>query len=199
MKINDKGLEIIKRYEGFRANAYKCPAGKWTIGFGHTAGVKKGDFIRREDAETLLKKDLEKYEKMVSTIDSKGNYNFNENEFSALVSFAYNVGNVKAVTGNGNRSRTAITVAMLKYRCATVNGKKTVLAGLEKRRKEEVALFKTPVNEKKENVSRETSFDDVVKMVIAGQLGNGEERRKQVRALGFDYNAVQKEVNRRLK
>lgn len=199
MKINDKGLEIIKRYEGFRANAYKCPAGKWTIGFGHTAGVKKGDFIRREDAEKLLKKDLEKYEKMVSTIDSKGNYNFNENEFSALVSFAYNVGNVKAVTGNGTRSRTAITVAMLKYRCATVNGKKTVLAGLEKRRKEEVALFETPVNEKKENVSRETSFDDVVKMVIAGQLGNGEERRKQVRALGFDYNAVQKEVNRRLK
>ena len=199
MKTNEKGLEIIKRYEGFMSNAYKCPAGKWTIGFGHASGVKKGDFISRADAETLLKNDLVKYEKMVSDIDKKGHYNFNENEFSALVSFAYNVGNVKAVTGNGERSRTAITVAMLKYRCATVNGKKTVLAGLEKRRKEEVALFETPVNRKDENVSRETSFDEVVKMVLSGQLGNGEERRKQVRALGFDYAEVQKEVNRRLK
>lgn len=197
MKINEKGLEIIKRYEGFRANAYKCPAGKWTIGFGHTLGVKKGDFIRREDAEKLLRKDLVRYEKMVSQINEKGKYNFNENEFSALVSFAFNIGNVKTVTANGTRSKKEITAAMLKYRCATVNGKKIVLAGLEKRRKEEVALFNTPVNN--QNVSRETSFDDVVKMVISGKLGNGTERKKRVTELGFNYAQVQKEVNRRLK
>lgn len=196
MKINEKGLEIIKRYEGFRANAYKCPAGKLTIGYGHTAGVKKGDFIRREDAEKLLMSDLERYEKMVSGINTKGKYNFNSNEFSALVSFAFNIGNVKSVTGNGTRSKKEIAKAMLKYRCATVNGKKTVLAGLEKRRKEEVTLFNTPVIK---NVSSETCFDDVVKMVISGKLGNGTERKKRVTELGFDFKEVQKEVNRRLK
>lgn len=195
MKINEKGLEIIKRYEGFRSKAYKCPAGKWTIGYGHTTGVKKGDFICREDGENLLMSDLERYEKMVSDINTKGKYNFNSNEFSALVSFAFNIGNVKTVTGNGTRNKKEIAKAMLKYRCATVNGKKTVLAGLEKRRKEEVALFNTPVIQ---NVSRETCFDDVVKMVISGKLGNGIERKKRVTELGFSYKEVQKEVNRRL-
>ena len=196
MKINKKGLEIIKRYEGFSSKAYKCPAGKWTIGYGHTLGVKKGDFIHREDGEKLLRKDLVKYEKMVSQINTKGKYNFNENEFSALVSFAFNIGNVKTVTDNGRRNKKEISKAMLKYRCATVNGKKTVLAGLEKRRKEEVALFNTPTIQ---NVSRETCFDDVVKMVISGKLGNGTERKKRVTELGFNYSQVQKEVNRRLK
>lgn len=145
MKINEKGLIIIKRFEGFRAKAYRCPAGVWTIGFGHTGGVKDGDFIRKEDAEKLLKKDVERFEKMVSNINAKGNYNFNENEFSALVSFAFNVGNVKGVTANGTRTKQQIAVAMLKYCYATVNGKKKKLSGLESRRKQECVLFKTAV------------------------------------------------------
>lgn len=145
MKINEKGLIIIKRFEGFRSKAYRCPAGVWTIGFGHTGGVKDGDFIRREDAEKLLKKDVERFERMVSYINAIGNYNFNENEFSALVSFAFNIGNVKGVTANGTRTKQQIADAMLKYCYATANGKKKKLSGLESRRKQEYTLFKTPV------------------------------------------------------
>lgn len=197
MKTNEKAIEMIKRYEGFRAHAYQCSAGRWTIGFGHTGSVKKGDFIRREDAEKLLKSDLVKYEKMVAQIDAKGKYNFNSNEFSALVSFAFNVGNVKTVTANGTRNRKQIANAMLKYRCVTINGKKRVLAGLEKRRKEEVALFNKPVDNY--TAPCVTTFDEVVKMVISGKLGNGAIRKKRVTELGFNYQQVQKEVNRRLK
>ena len=197
MKTNEKAIEMIKRYEGFRAHAYQCSAGRWTIGFGHTGSVKKGDFIRREDAEKLLKSDLVKYEKMVAKIDAKGKYNFNSNEFSALVSFAFNVGNVKTVTAIGTRNKKQIVVAMLKYRCVTINGKKRVLAGLEKRRKEEVALFNKPVNNY--TAPCVTTLDEVVKMVISGKLGNGAIRKKRVTELGFNYPMVQKEVNRRLK
>lgn len=145
MKINEKGLLIIKSFEGFRSKAYRCPAGVWTIGFGHTGNVKDGDFIHIEDAEKLLKKDVERFERMVWDINAKGNYNFNENEFSALVSFAFNIGNVKGVTANGTRTKQQIADAMLKYCYATVNGKKVKIRGLESRRKQENVLFKTAV------------------------------------------------------
>ena len=49
MKINKRGLNIIKKYEGCRLTAYKCPAGVYTIGYGHTKGVKKGDTITQKE------------------------------------------------------------------------------------------------------------------------------------------------------
>ena len=54
MKINKRGLAIIKKYEGCRLTAYKCPAGVYTIGYGHTKGVKKGDTITQQQADLLL-------------------------------------------------------------------------------------------------------------------------------------------------
>mgnify|MGYP000322185715 FL=1 len=53
MKVSEKGLAIIKKYEGCRLTAYVCPAGKLTIGYGHTKGVKKGQKITQAQAEQL--------------------------------------------------------------------------------------------------------------------------------------------------
>ena len=61
MKTSSQGVSLIKQFEGCRLIAYKCPAGVWTIGYGHTAGVKEGDCITQETAEAYLRDDLSKY------------------------------------------------------------------------------------------------------------------------------------------
>jgi lysozyme len=74
-------------------NAYKCPAGVWTIGFGHTKGVKEGDKITREKASDLLLKDLDIFSPGVEkAIGVEGMKHTTENQFSAMVSLAYNIG-----------------------------------------------------------------------------------------------------------
>lgn len=92
LKTGQAGLSLIKQFEGCRLTAYKCPAGVWTIGYGHTAGVKQGQKITQEQADGLLTEDLQKYEKKVDKYD--GRYWWNQNEFDALVSFAFNVGSI---------------------------------------------------------------------------------------------------------
>lgn len=137
MKTSRKGIELIKKFEGCKLAAYRCPAGVLTIGYGHTGDVKEGQTITAEYAETLLRADLVKYELKVSKYDTQ--YNWNQNEFDALVSFAYNVGNIDQLTDRGNRSRETIAEKMLQYNKA--GGK--VLSGLTKRRKSERELFLT--------------------------------------------------------
>jgi len=91
MKISQKGINLIKEFEGCRLEAYQCAAGKWTIGYGHTANVKQGDRITQQQADDFLKNDLENFENLVNN----KNYvpqNINQNQFDALVSFAYNLG-----------------------------------------------------------------------------------------------------------
>ncbi|KAA5603486.1 lysozyme [Roseospira marina] len=88
-KINQNGLSLIKRWEGFRRRAYLCPAGKWTIGFGHTAGVKRGDTVTMEEAERLLSEDLTAAERAVRELIKVA---LTENQFSALVSWTFNLG-----------------------------------------------------------------------------------------------------------
>lgn len=134
MKTSQTGINLIKQFEGCRLTAYKCPAGVWTIGYGHTAGVKQGQRITAAQAENYLREDLEKYEKKVEKYSS---YGWNQNEFDALVSFAYNVGSIDQLTANGTRSRAVIADKMLSYNKAT--GK--VLAELTRRRQAERQLF----------------------------------------------------------
>lgn len=88
MKISSKGIELIKSFEGCRLSAYKCPAGVWTIGYGHTLGVTKGQKITAQQAEDLLKGDLEVFEDNVDTHD----LNLTIGQYDALVSFSFNVG-----------------------------------------------------------------------------------------------------------
>ena len=142
MKISKAGIDFIIGFEGFSAKACKCVSTEkyYTIGYGHYGyDVKKDDTITREEARKLLEADLLSFEKKVSKYDSK--YDFNQNEFDALVSFAYNVGNIDQLTANGTRSRDKISECMLLYNKS--GGK--VLNGLTKRRKAERELFLTKV------------------------------------------------------
>lgn len=140
MTVSDRGVELVARYEGCRLEAYKCPAGVWTIGYGHTAGVQPGQRLSsREAAKSLLKEDLKKYGGYVNSCVKKGLITFplNQNQFDALTSFCYNCGNgslQKLVSG-----RDAATVAdkLLAYN----KGGGKVLAGLTRRREEERTLF----------------------------------------------------------
>ena len=136
MKIGNKGLNIIKTFEGCRLTAYKCPAGVWTIGYGHTAGVKQGDKITQQRADELLRNDMKIYESYVNKL----NRTFNQNQFDALVSFCYNCGAGSLQTLCRNRNTQQIAQAILKYDKA--NGKS--LPGLTRRRKMEQALFLEP-------------------------------------------------------
>lgn len=137
MKINKAGLTIIKKYEGCHLTAYKCPAGVYTIGYGHTKGVKKGDTITKQQADLLLAMDVKRFENHVNNRAKEWGYKFTSNEFSALVSFAFNIGSIDQLTANGTRSKATIAIKMPLYRKS--NGK--VLKGLEKRRADEKKLF----------------------------------------------------------
>lgn len=147
MKINRQGIELIKKYEGCPTKngmcySYKCPAGILTIGYGHTGkDVKPNMTITKEKADELLLKDLEKFEKIVEKYDST--YHFNSNEFSALVSFAYNIGNIDGLTSKSKRTKQQIIDAFPKYCYA--NGQR--LLGLVNRRNAELQLFKQPIIE----------------------------------------------------
>lgn len=94
-KVSDICLNKIKEFEGFRSTAYYCPAGKLTIGYGHTGmDVRPGDVISKYWAENLLKADLYDLEKQVDSLDVE----LNQPQFDALVSFAYNLGFYKLKT-----------------------------------------------------------------------------------------------------
>lgn len=89
MKISEKGLQLIKEFEGYEGKAYLCPAGVWTIGYGHTQGVEENDMCSVEEAVEFLKKDVEKAERAVNDLVK---HELNQNQFDALVSFVFNLG-----------------------------------------------------------------------------------------------------------
>ena len=97
MKTGEKGIELIKQFEGCKLTAYLCPAKVLTIGYGHTKNVKKGQVITQLEADNLLKEDLTTFEKGITTLVRS---NINQNQFDALVSFAFNLGlgNLKSST-----------------------------------------------------------------------------------------------------
>lgn len=137
MKTSQRGINLIKEFEGLRLTAYRCPAGVYTIGYGHTRGVKRGMKITEEEASAFLTADLLNSEKAVERYGSV--YHWNQNEFDALVSFTFNCGatNLRALLRNGRRNRSQIVATLPLYRKA--GGK--VLKGLERRRAAEKALF----------------------------------------------------------
>ena len=137
MKTSQRGINLIKQFEGVRLTAYKCPAGVYTIGYGHTRGVQRGMKITEEEASAYLTADLLNSEKAVERYDSV--YHWNQNEFDALVSFTFNCGadNLRSLLRNGRRNRSQIAATLPLYRKA--GGK--VLKGLERRRAAEKALF----------------------------------------------------------
>ena len=141
MKVSENGIKLIKQFEGCKLNAYKDAAGVPTIGYGHIKGVKIGQKITQDEADALLKEDLEKFDAHVSYYDSTYNYKFNQNEHDALTSFAFNIGSLRGLTNAGKRTKYQIAQKFQAY--VNAGGKK--MAGLVKRRKAEYDLFITPV------------------------------------------------------
>lgn len=178
MKASKDAIDMIKRYEGCRLTAYKCPAGIWTIGYGHTLGVRSGNIITQEIADKFLEGDIEKYETIVNAYDSK--YHWTQNEFDALVSFAFNIGNITGLTQGGTRSKQTIAEKMLLYNKA----KGTTLPGLIRRRKDEHDLFLSA-----------DPLAQVVQDVIAGKYGNGKARTSALKKAGYDPKVIQAKVN----
>jgi lysozyme len=88
MRVSDICFEKIQEFEGLRLTAYKCPASVWTIGFGHTKGVKMGQTITKSQAETLLRGDLLPCEEYVRGL----NLELTQGQFDALVDFCFNLG-----------------------------------------------------------------------------------------------------------
>lgn len=84
--------EFVAEQEGFEAQAYKCPAGVWTIGFGHTGNVHEGEIVTRREAYDLLDKDLMQTQEELATLV---HVDVTENQFIALMSFVYNFGLTK--------------------------------------------------------------------------------------------------------
>lgn len=89
MQTSQRGIDLIKRFEGLRLSAYKCPAGVWTIGYGTTAGVKEGQVITKERADELLRDDVKRFEDQVLRLVKVP---LTQGQLDALVSFTYNLG-----------------------------------------------------------------------------------------------------------
>lgn len=173
MKINEEGINLIKYYEKCKLEAYKAlPTEKYyTIGWGHYGeDVLPGMKLTQEQADELFRKDLEKFEKYVTSNTKK--LILNENQFSALVSFTYNcgAGNLKKLVEGRNLEQ--IADKMLDFNHA--NGK--VHSGLTKRRQKERELFLKPVEEEKMKYIIGSARIDENGKAAGGAAGDGKQK-----------------------
>ena len=167
-RIGQAGRSLIKQYEGCRLAAYKCSAGVWTIGYGHTAGVHSGMTITQAQADAYLQQDVAKFEGYVNNPTYVPiTENLNQNQFDALVSFAFNLGAGNLRKLCKGRTAAQIALAMPSYNKAA--GK--VLAGLTRRRKAEQALFNRPVSVAAP-AQNENTEDYNMKTIKKGSKGN---------------------------
>jgi lysozyme len=145
MKVNAEGYALLKKFEGCVLKAYKCPAGVWTIGFGNTfyedgTKVKEGDVITQQRADELAKYIVEQF---ATSIRAMIKQPLNENQFSACVSLAYNIGTggfkKSSVLRKLNVNPTDPTIAD-SFRLWNKGGG-VVLKGLVRRREAEITLY----------------------------------------------------------
>lgn len=141
--MNKAGVDLVKKWEGFRDEAYLCPAGVWTIGYGFTKGVKPGDKITEAEAAFRLKRELDEFKSKVLDVLYVP---ANENQLAAMTSLAYNIGpgafknsSVQRFHNQGDFDSAANSFLLWNKAAGKV------LAGLVKRREEEAALYRTPV------------------------------------------------------
>jgi len=139
MNIGKQGLDLIKQFEGLKLKAYKCPAGVWTIGYGHTKTVKPNLVITEAEATKLLLKDLAWVE---AAVDQHVTSPINQQQYDALCSFTYNVGATALKRSTLVRLLNAgdYEGAAAQFKRWNKAGGKT-LRGLTRRREAERALF----------------------------------------------------------
>ncbi len=146
-QVSRNAVTLIKRFEGYRANAAQLANGRWTIGYGHTLTAREGATVSDQDAEALLLYDLI----AVAHVINENTYTpLNQNQFDALVSFTFNI-------GADNFQRSAVlrrinegaliqaACAMEMWRKADFGGERIVIDALVRRRSAEKNLFLTPM------------------------------------------------------
>ena len=139
MTTSNQGKNLIKEAEGLRLDAYRCPAGIPTIGWGHTKGVKLGQHITVQQAEDMLVEDIAPIERLLNGLK----INFRQEQFDALVSWIFNFGEGKFKGSTmykriiANAKDEEITDQMVKW----INAAGRPLPGLMKRRVAEANLF----------------------------------------------------------
>lgn len=146
METNDAGIDLIKSFEGLRLESYPDVAGIWTIGYGHILDVIEGMVIDVEQALGFLKQDLKSTEAYITR--ALGSSKTTPNQFSAMVSLAYNIGignfgksTVLREHKAGNHQSAAR--AFMLWDKATIDGQPQVVAGLARRRGAERQLYET--------------------------------------------------------
>ncbi len=139
MTTSNQGKNLIKEAEGLRLDAYRCPAGIPTIGWGHTKGVKLGQHITVQQAEDMLVEDIAPIERLLNGLK----INFRQEQFDALVSWIFNFGEGKFKGSTmykriiANAKDEEITDQLVKW----INAAGRPLLGLMKRRVAEANLF----------------------------------------------------------
>lgn len=142
--MTEEAKRFIKNYEGLRLKAYKCSAGKWTIGYGRTTNVKEGDTCTKEQAEKWFEEEYQRFKRIVK---SYVRVPVNDNQLGALTSFAYNCGLASLKTSTllkklNNKDYKGAADEFLRWN--KVNGKP--VEGLTKRRKAEREMFLKAMN-----------------------------------------------------
>ena len=144
-QFNDAGLNLLKQLEGCRLNAYQDQAGIWTIGYGHIAGVTPGLTWTQSQADATLQSDVTRF---VTGVQSLVPDDLNDNQFSALVIFAYNIGLAAFGASTADRmaraeNLDAVPNSMLLWDKIHKDGVLVVDPGLHKRRLAEINLWLT--------------------------------------------------------
>lgn len=143
MKLSNRGKSLIKKYEGLRLTAYKCPAGVWTIGYGHTAGVFAGQKISEKQADEFFDKDIKQFEDAVNSLVKVP---LKQGQFDALVSFTFNLG-IGSLRGStllrllNSGNYTGAGEQFLIWNKIQKGKKLVACEGLTKRRKAEREMF----------------------------------------------------------
>lgn len=195
LRISDAGIKLICKFEGCRLTAYRLKGEQYyTIGYGHSfdPNIKAGTVITQAQAEAYLRQDLAKFEKTVNNLVP---FKLTQSAFDALVSYTYNRGagglkqllnNSKGFTQVGN-NMTVYWGSATAYKNGLIN----------RRTKEQAHYFK----DGSPNATQpKLTSEQVADMIISGnnKWGNGADRKKNLLADGYDYNAVQAIINQKL-
>lgn len=139
MKATPYAYLIIRHFEGLRLSAYRCPSGILTIGYGHTSGVKPDDTITQAQANDLLEHDVQEVEACLNRLQ----LNINQNQFDALTSFIFNIGQTAFTSSTmlklikANPDNPEIEKQFKRW----VHSSGQILPGLQRRRQEEARLY----------------------------------------------------------
>ena len=148
MKVNQATVDLVKKWEGFKSEAYLCPANVWTIGYGTTSNAGIGVTVRpgmrasRDDAERWLQAGLERFADELRPHFTRP---ANPNQFGAFVSLAYNVGSGAVIRSTALRrwnEGNAEAVPAEFRRWVNAGGRR--MQGLANRREDEIRLFLAP-------------------------------------------------------